>query len=646
MSEPLLQHAQFFSTAQTVFCVIGFEGSFRQINAGCEKALGYNRATLLKTEFINLVHPSDKKTVEQILEELSSSHEIKTFNCQIIDANQKYRDFIWQATPSLKEFAFYAVGIEISDYKHHLLQEANAEAHDQLTAAQEKNADLQLLVEELQQKVPTVGDDAIPIAPLFQLVQEGVIFQHRNGNIYAVNEKQVKHILGSIPDPEQFTMLWEVAKNNSNPEIPIKFSWIKKTGKVAHLHLCAQTITDMNKQIFGKAISFIDITEQQILKTKIDFLQEQTTLVSQTHNEGILTWDLLTHEVTFSGSWKKLLGYREEDTLFGKRIETWYSRIHPTEYNQVVDALKCYLDGNCAKFEIEHRVSHKDGHYRWMLVRGRALRDRSGYAYRFIGTFTDITERRSIAENITNNQLLSPMLNSLPEAFLIVDTSTYKIVAMNSAACKLYKYEANEFEHLFIYQLYSDRMQFDREWQLMLKDNIYHIPATFQRKKSGETFVADISGGYYEWQRKLLIILVIRDITARRNIEQVIREERQQYGTAFHNAPFMILCKDNRGKIIKANRFAGKLFNKRPEQLVGLFERDLNLGFSEKYYDIDNHILQTGEQILGLIEEYNGRVYHIDKIPYRDAAGRILGILVFIIDVESHLNEHTMKISP
>ncbi|MEY3219747.1 MAG: hypothetical protein RIT27_1104 [Pseudomonadota bacterium] len=634
-----LQHALFFSNCQTVFCIVGFEGSFRQINAACKKVLGYDQITLLKKEFLELVHLEDKKKVEKTLDDLSFSNEVKTFNCQILDAKGNYRDFVWQATPSLTEFAFYAVGIEIGDYKHNVLDEADATVREELAILQEKYNDQQLILEDLQQKVPMIGEEEIPITPLFGLVQEGIIFQHKNGKIYAINEIQVKHILGDIPSLEQFVTLWDVAKDYSNPEKSVKFSFVKKTGKLVHLYLCAQVIVDANKQIFGRAISFIDATEQYELEHKINALQEQTTLITQTHNEGILTWDLLSNEVNYSNSWRTLLGYRAQDNFFGKQIKAWYSRIHPTEYNQVIESLKCYIEGNCPKFESEHRLAHKDGSYRWMLVKGKALKDRSGRAYRFIGTFTDVTERRVIPETNEPTHLKENLIDVLPETVLCVEIKTHKIISANEIACQMYNYSKDDWNKVYLYQLYPDRLQFNREWQLMLKDKVSHIPVSFQKKKDGKTFAAEISGGYYEWKENLFLTLIIKDITQRRNLDQSIREERQQYGLAFHHAPFVILTKDRQGKIVKANRHAAKLLNKRPEQLVGLYEQDLKIGFSEQYYQADVEILSTGNQVLGIIEKLQDFHYHFDKIPYRDAAGNILGILVFGISVESHLSE-------
>ena len=45
-----------------------------------------------------------------------------------------------------------------------------------------------------------------------------------------------------------------------------------------------------------------------------------------------------------------------------------------------------YLSGKTSELEVEHRVQHKDGSFRWMLTRGVAMRDPEGRPIRFIGS--------------------------------------------------------------------------------------------------------------------------------------------------------------------------------------------------------------------------------------------------------------------
>jgi PAS domain S-box-containing protein len=65
---------------------------------------------------------------------------------------------------------------------------------------------------------------------------------------------------------------------------------------------------------------------------------------------------------------EKMLGYRDDefDNLFGK----WRKRIHPEDLAFVESTLQSYLGGDASHYEIEHRLQHKDGGYRWILTRG------------------------------------------------------------------------------------------------------------------------------------------------------------------------------------------------------------------------------------------------------------------------------------
>ena len=72
--------------------------------------------------------------------------------------------------------------------------------------------------------------------------------------------------------------------------------------------------------------------------------------------------------------------------------------------------IAAHLDGRTPHFEIEHRMLHRDGSYRWMLTRGLAVRDRTGKAYRMAGSQTDITEGK-----------VADALTGLPNRILFLD---------------------------------------------------------------------------------------------------------------------------------------------------------------------------------------------------------------------------------
>jgi rsbT co-antagonist protein RsbR len=119
-------------------------------------------------------------------------------------------------------------------------------------------------------------------------------------------------------------------------------------------------------------------------------------------------WDahLTTGESFFSPRYAEMLGYRP-DELAG-RVETWQNMIHPDDAAMVNQMFQDYLEGRIKAYQLEHRLQHKSGEWRWFLSRGKVTsRDAQGNALRMTGTLTDITERRRAEEELRNFQALA-----------------------------------------------------------------------------------------------------------------------------------------------------------------------------------------------------------------------------------------------
>ncbi|MRR57057.1 MAG: response regulator [Deltaproteobacteria bacterium] len=130
--------------------------------------------------------------------------------------------------------------------------------------------------------------------------------------------------------------------------------------------------------------------------------EERYALAVQGTNDGI--WDLnpATGEAYHSPRWKRIIGY-EDDEITGSFNE-WESRVHPEDHQRVMEAGKAYEEGRAPSFEVEYRLRHKDGNYRWVLTRGACLRDSLGRAYRLAGSLTDITERKELEKQLLQAQ--------------------------------------------------------------------------------------------------------------------------------------------------------------------------------------------------------------------------------------------------
>jgi len=95
---------------------------------------------------------------------------------------------------------------------------------------------------------------------------------------------------------------------------------------------------------------------------------------------------------------KAILGY--EDHEIPNDINKWVTYVHPEDADYVMHEAIEYMEGRSPKYEVYHRMCHKDGSVRWILVRGKALKDANGKAYRMFGVDIDVTERTHADEEL------------------------------------------------------------------------------------------------------------------------------------------------------------------------------------------------------------------------------------------------------
>ncbi|MER8675628.1 diguanylate cyclase [Mesorhizobium sp. M0037] len=146
---------------------------------------------------------------------------------------------------------------------------------------------------------------------------------------------------------------------------------------------------------------------------------------------------------TYSATWVKMLGYADGE-LDGDP-DRWLAMIHPDDRENVAEADRAHLEGRTPFFEAEFRMRHKDGHWVWILDRGKTLeRDKDGRLVRAIGSLTDITQRKQTEESLIvsaamladEKERLRVTLQSIGDAVICTDAAN-RITFMNPVAEKL-----------------------------------------------------------------------------------------------------------------------------------------------------------------------------------------------------------------
>jgi PAS domain S-box-containing protein len=124
--------------------------------------------------------------------------------------------------------------------------------------------------------------------------------------------------------------------------------------------------------------------------------QERYALAVRGATDGLWEWNFRTRLAYFSSRAKSMLGYTEDE--IGHAVDEWRARIHPDDLRNALAELRAYIGGRRERFEVEHRMRHKDGSWRWVLARATVVRHASGKPERLIGLYADITPRKRVQQ--------------------------------------------------------------------------------------------------------------------------------------------------------------------------------------------------------------------------------------------------------
>lgn len=150
-------------------------------------------------------------------------------------------------------------------------------------------------------------------------------------------------------------------------------------------------IYDKDDQLVGTGNISRDVTENQLAERKLRESEEKYRMAMDVSTDCFWDWDIHSGEVYFSKNW---IAKMSENS--GKpTIDTWLSRIHPSDKAEVQQSLDLHLAGKTESWNTEHRLMTGKGNWQWFLGRGQVTsRDIDDSPSRMLATLTDISEAK------------------------------------------------------------------------------------------------------------------------------------------------------------------------------------------------------------------------------------------------------------
>jgi PAS domain S-box-containing protein len=320
----------------------------------------------------------------------------------------------------------------------------------------------------------------------------------------------------------------------------------------------------------------VDISAQKYSEIQLQESQYLLKQITDSTPNILYVYNLPDNRVSYvNREVEKTLGYPAEEfkSFQDSRLQEIF---HPVDYRHLVIAREKLRDpGQTGSVEIDFRVRHSNGNWRWLHSKETAFkRSEDGGILQILGIAQDITDRRSSMEDM--RQMNESLQNAIEGIAILDENGCY--LSVNNAKAKLLGYHPEELKKLHWLETIHPE---DRE------KASYHIEELKRTgkvgfeirglRKDGQLFFKEVTfvrnvdesenfKGWYSF---------IKDITERKRYEQSLIESKIRFEAIFNQTFQFISLLSPDGRIVESNNSALKFRKINIEDIKGRYFYDL-----------------------------------------------------------------------
>ncbi len=250
----------------------------------------------------------------------------------------------------------------------------------------------------------------------------------------------------------------------------------------------------------------------------------------------------------------------------------WMEITHPDDIQLTSDYMRSLLEGKADQARFEKRFIRKNGQIIWTDLSSYLHRDGDRKPEYFITFIDDITERKKWEEQLT---LLKLSVDVSPEGAYWMDGQGRFLYA-SEAGCKALGYTLEELLHMQVSDVNPKATP--ERWAEVWKYLKIHKTSTIEsvhRRKDGSEFPVELSSTYVKFGEQEYCTGFARDITERKQAEELLRRRKQEFQTLVENSPDAITRLDLEGRYLYVNPARAAFFGKQPAEIIGKSSWDL-----------------------------------------------------------------------
>ena len=162
----------------------------------------------------------------------------------------------------------------------------------------------------------------------------------------------------------------------------------RKDGRIRCLLVHAKSVS-----ISGGSILYAcrDITERKESERALSRNEQRLTLALEAAGAGTWDWEASTGTITWSPEMQRILG--DAAGTLPHSFEAFLNRVHPFDRDRVVRTMTDAMQQG-GTYETEFRLHGSDSVERWVIAKGRGLRN--GKPLGMLGVFVDFTDRHRV----------------------------------------------------------------------------------------------------------------------------------------------------------------------------------------------------------------------------------------------------------